>query len=125
MLVDMIKSKVYRLFKTLKLFCLCCLSLSSYEDVIELDLDTTEPQLVIEANLMADTSSIEVLITRTNDFYDNSEPESVSNAVISLESETGEVYMLTQGDPGKYTAENIRVNSGDFFRLRVALEDEF
>jgi hypothetical protein len=125
MLVDMIKSKVYRLFKTLKLFCLCCLSLSSCEDVIELDLDTTEPQLVIEANLMADTSSIEVLITRTNDFYDNSEPESVSNAVISLESETGEVYMLTQGDPGKYTAENIRVNSGDFFRLRVALEDEF
>jgi hypothetical protein len=125
MLDNIIKSRIHRFFKTLCLLYLCCLGMTSCEDVIELDLDTTAPQLVIEANLMADVSSVVVLITRTNDFYDNSKPESVSNAVISLESNTGEVYMLTQDDPGEYKAENIQVNSGDIFTLRVALEDEF
>ena len=124
MFVGMIQSKFHQLLKPLKFFCLFGFGLSSCEDVIELDLETTEPKLVIEASLIADASRVTVLISRTNDFYDNSDPESVSNAMVSLESGMGEVYMLTQDAPGEYNAENIQVNSGDTFTLRVTLEDE-
>lgn len=99
----------------LYLAALCLLVFSSCEEVIELDLDNTSPQLVIEATLDAGTQQVSVFISRSNDFYDNSAPESVAGASVILEHEDGTVYALTENTPGNYTAEDVAALPGFSF----------
>jgi hypothetical protein len=106
---------IYFLLSSLLLF-------SSCEDVINLDLDTVESQIVIEASLNAGSRTITVRISKTNDFYDNTEPEQISGAVIILQSETGETYTLSEDAPGHYTAGEIKINLDESFNLTVEVE---
>ncbi len=97
-------------------------SFSSCEDVIELDLDTTEPQLVIEGTLDAGAQIARVLISQSNDFYDNKVLTTISGASISLQSEIGTVYTLAETASGIYQAENVVVNPGEQVRITIGVE---
>ena len=103
-------------------FILIGSTFSSCEDVIELDLDTTEPRLVIEGTLDAGTQMSQVLISRSNDFYDPSGPEPISGASISLQGEDGAVYTLAETSDGTYRAENVAVNPGEEVMVAVEVE---
>lgn len=96
---------------------------SACEDVIELDLETTEPQLVIEGTLDAGTQEAKVMITESNDFYDNNAPAQVTGASIQLENENGTSYSLPESAPGIYLAQNVAANPGEQFTIRVTLAD--
>jgi len=48
--------------------------MTSCEDVIELDLETSEPQTIIEATIDATTQTATVLLTKSNGFYDQDAP---------------------------------------------------
>ena len=109
----------------LKYFGLLFFSLlifSACEDVIELDLDTTDPQLVIEANLDAGNEVATVILTQSNDFYDNNSPIQITAANISLQSETGAFYELSETTTGIYQVENVKVSSGERVTLSVNVE---
>jgi hypothetical protein len=99
------------------------LLLSSCEDVIQLDLESTESRIVIEATINASSQTATVLISKTNDFYDNTEPEQVSGAIITLQSETGDTYTFSEASPGTYVAENVIANPEEVFNLNVEVED--
>ncbi len=88
-------------------------------DIIDLDLDTTEPRIVIEAILDATDSTCTVTATFTNDFYDSTENEIVSNLDITLTKNNNEKIILTQNPEGKYFADNIIAEKNDEFRLSV------
>jgi hypothetical protein len=96
---------------------------SSCEDVIVLDLDTTEEQLVIEATLDATAQIAQVVLTRSNDFYDNELPASISGATITLANEKGAVYSLTEIENGRYQAANVLAEPGDSFTVTVDLDE--
>ena len=113
---------------TIKHYCFLFISLlvlSSCEDVIELELNSVESQVVIEANLDASSQTAMVLISQTNDFYDTTKPEEISGALITLQSESGNTYTLSETSPGTYKAADIVVNSGEHFDLLVEIEDDF
>lgn len=74
--------------KNIGLFVLGLLFFSSCEDVIELELESVESQIVIEATLDASSQTAKVIISKTNDFYDNTNPEKISGAIITLQSES-------------------------------------
>jgi len=97
---------------------------SSCEEVIELDLNTTEPQLIIEATLDATNAVARVILTKSNDFYNNNSPERISGADINLRSETGTTYMLAETSAGTYVAENIAANQGEVFTISIEVEGE-
>jgi hypothetical protein len=99
------------------------LLLSSCEDVIQLDLESTESRIVIEASLNASNQTATVFISKTNDFYDNAEPERVSGATITLQGETGDTYAFSEASPGTYVAENVIASPGETFSLAVDVED--
>jgi hypothetical protein len=99
------------------------LFLSSCEDVIQLDLESTDSQIVIEASLNASSQTATVLISKTNDFYDNTEPEKVSGAIITLQGETGDTYVFSEASPGTYVAENVIASTEEVFNLSVEVED--
>ena len=95
------------------------LALSSCEDVIELELGTTEPQLVIEATLDASNQIATVSLSKSNDFYDNSAPDKISSATITLSNGTGDIFNLTETNTGIYSAENVAANPDEVFTISI------
>ena len=72
------------------------------EEVIEVDINSTDPQIIIEAQI---TDSIEkngVLITKSTDFYEPNEYDKISDAEIVIEDEMGNSYLLSETEPGYY-----------------------
>ncbi len=106
------------------LFSLSALFLFSCEDVIELDLNTTEPRVIIEANLDASTNRIDVLLSYSNDFYENGEPSKISNANIILSTASGENYVLSEVADGLYTQEGLNVVADESVELQIDIDEE-
>jgi len=83
--------------------------LCSCEEVIEVDLNTSDPRLVIEANinLLEDGSSnATVKLTTTAPFFDDEIPF-VSSAIVSISTSTGEIYDFEYIDNGMYKSDLI------------------
>ena len=76
----------------------------SCEDVIEVDLDTSNPRLVIEAsiNLLEDGSTASVIhLTKTAAFFDNVIPI-VDDAIVKITSEDSEEFTFNHIGNGDY-----------------------
>lgn len=77
---------------------------SSCEDVIEVDLNDSEPRLVIEANMYRwqnGVSSSLVKLTTTAPFFDNQIPI-VSDAEVKIQDADGQLYPFHYTDNGIY-----------------------
>jgi len=77
---------------------------TSCEDVVDIDLNTSEPRLVIEAsiNLLEDgTSNSRVKLTLTAPFFDNQIPE-VDDASVVITADNGMVYSFNYTGNGIY-----------------------
>lgn len=109
--------------KILLLFILS--GLISCEEVIEVDLNESEPKLVIEAsiNLLNDgTSNAYVKITRTYPYFDVEVPY-VSNAEVRIIDDLGVVFPFDYLENGKYEGDLIP-EIGRVYNLEVVLDGE-
>ena len=98
---------------------------TSCEDVVEVDLNTSEPRLVIEAsiNLMVDgTSNSTVKLTLTAPFFENQIPE-VDNASVMITGDNGIVYSFNYMDNGIYGSSLIP-QSGINYTLEIIYNGE-
>ncbi len=111
-------------FKYIVAFFLGMILFYSCEDVIELDLETTESRVVIESFLDAGTGEAKVYISKTNDFYDNSLPEMISGAEISIQDSESVSYGFIESSPGIYVVQGITADPGDSFSLTVETNGE-
>lgn len=81
-------------------FCFSC------EDVIDVDLNESEPKLVIEANVLVledGSSDATVRLTTSAPFFENQIPI-VDDAVVTITSEDGTVFPFTYTTNGIYTS---------------------
>lgn len=99
-------------------------SLMSCTEVIELDLNDSEPSYVLEASVNAVTGEAEVIVSQSGSFTDPGEYPQVSNAVVLLEEEDGASWSLDETTPGLYTAENILVEAGDILTMTVEINGQ-
>mgnify|MGYP003630185790 CR=1 FL=1 len=100
--------------------------LFSCEEVIDLDLDTAEPKLVIEASLNKNdngSTAAFVKITQTTGFTDTIIPV-VPNASVRVIDETGTIYPFLHIENGVYTTENLSVEPETTYTLEVNYENE-
>ncbi|MDQ6472220.1 DUF4249 domain-containing protein [Flavobacterium sp. LHD-80] len=96
--------------KTLALMSLLfMLFFTSCEDVVNLDLDTADPKLVIDAEIIwkkgTDGSQQTIKITKTASYYNGSTPK-VSGAIVRVENSNGDVFTFNQTEAGVYTCTN-------------------
>jgi len=105
--------------KYLTIALLGLLSLTSCEDVIELDLDSSEPVTIIEATIDATTQTATVLLTESNSFYDSNEPTTLSGASILLIDDNGLNYSLEETELGVYQMDNIDLSNTKSFALSI------
>ena len=77
---------------------------TSCEEVVDIELNTSEPRLVIEANIILledGTSNSTVKLTLTAPFFDNQIPE-VDDASVVITADNGMVYPFTYTNNGIY-----------------------
>ena len=113
--------------KTIKLFPLFAILLfiaSSCQKVIQVDLNSADPQLVVEAYVTDAPDSIWVKLTKTVNFSDKNEFPAVDNAVVIISDSDGNSEQLTQTEPGIYRALNLQGTPGRNYNLEIDYNGE-
>jgi hypothetical protein len=89
------KRIVYLLFLASAIF-------SSCEDVINPQLESAEPVLVIDAWINNLPDSQKVILTRTQPYFQNILPPAVSGATVTITDQNGTVFSFLEDKPGEY-----------------------
>ncbi|HVN59166.1 MAG TPA: DUF4249 domain-containing protein [Bacteroidales bacterium] len=110
--MDFIKNR-YLLLVSFAIF------LGSCQDVINLSLKSSDPQLVIEGSVDNHSDSIFVSLHRSTDYYKPTTIQSVNDATVSLKDSSGNVYHFTNSGDGRYSARNLHGQPGESFSLSV------
>jgi hypothetical protein len=93
------------------------------EKVIEVDLNSSTPQVVIEANLVAGTHVFNVSITETGDYFKSTIPTPINNAVVMLQEENGEKLAIPFISNGQY-GKTIVATEGKNYTLTVTIGEK-
>ncbi len=96
-------------------------SLMSCTEVITLDLNDSEPTVVIEALLDGEASTLTVQISESGSFTNPGEYPKVSNARVSLGEANGQLVEVPETAPGIYFLEGIATDTGTTYELSVEI----
>ena len=104
------------------------LLLVACEDVIEVDLDTATPRLVIDASIdwVKNTLGNEqkIILSNTTGYYSNDFP-TVSGANITVTNTTGTVFDFIEASvTGEYICTNFEPIIGETYTLSIQLNGE-
>ncbi|UOB17951.1 DUF4249 domain-containing protein [Abyssalbus ytuae] len=107
---------------------LLVLFLCACEDVVEVNLETGEPKLVIDAEILwqkgTDGSVQTIQITRMTGYY-NQEVPKVSGAQVHIQNSNGELFEFSEVDEaGTYTCNNFIPQLNESYTLEVLVEDQ-
>lgn len=98
-----------------------CAVLASCEKVIDVDLNSGDPQTVVEANLAAGADSLEVRITQTANYFGTADPATINDAQVSLVSLGNRINATPQGN-GIYRISNINATADVEYTLEVSVD---
>lgn len=111
------------------LFILLLLSsLTACEKVIDIDLNSTDPRLVVEADLQADqTPALSVKLSQTVNFSDTIAPPLQTGALVVLVDETtGQRDTAIEVNPGNYrSGPDFIARTGNRYALEITHNDKF
>ncbi|PWB20596.1 DUF4249 domain-containing protein [Flavobacterium sp. HTF] len=100
---------------------------SSCEDVVNLDLETGEAKLVVDAEIIwqkGTTGNEQVIkISKMAPYYNNTTPK-VSGAQVRIENSTGDIFTFNETEPGIYTCTNFIPVLNTDYKLFVTAEGQ-
>jgi hypothetical protein len=116
------------IIKTILITFLTSLFLTSCEEVIDVDLETGAPKLVIDASLkwQKGTSGNEqiIILTKTTGYYEQEVPV-VSGAIVFVTNAIGDVFNFTEiPNTGKYSCSDFLPILNQNYELTVISEGE-
>ena len=106
-------------FFFIPLLLLMCLSFSSCEKVIELDLSESKEVIVIEALVTSNKEPFKVLVSKTSSFFGPKTNDAVSGAKVSLRAENGKPKYFRETSPGVYRLEKITAPANYWYIVDV------
>lgn len=89
------------------------------EDVIQVELDSVEPQIVIEGSVTDGNSPTIVYISKSGDFYEPSIFEKVTGAAVTISDSRGNSEDLVEAADGVYETNSIIGRPGDTYNISV------
>ncbi len=101
------------------LFAIPFVALAACTKVINPDLNSADPRLVIEAELVGGRTSFEVKISRTGDYFGTSQPTPVTDATVTLTETGGSSFALANAGGGRYTLDSYTGKEGTSYTLTV------
>lgn len=98
--------------------------ITSCEEVIEIDLNSSDPQIVIEGIVTDQPGPYTIEITKTTDYYNPGEYPTVSGAIVTISDGTGNFEILTETESGIYQADSLQGYPGRTYSLSVEIDSE-
>lgn len=99
------------------------LALISCEKVIDLDLNTAEPRMVIEGNITSEPGPYLVSLTTSGDYYTAEGINAISGANITITDDLGNSDALIEMEAGKYFTSNMTSESNRTYTIVVNYND--
>jgi hypothetical protein len=94
------------------------------EKVIDVDLNESNPVIVIEGKLSDNLDFTEVKITKTSSYFDADQAEKISGADVSITDDRGHFFRLNEIEEGIYIPYNLLPRTGFKYKLSVEVEDQ-
>lgn len=107
--------KIFSLFAIAAVFASC-------QEVIDIELNSRDAAIVIEANITDQAGPYTVLISKSVNFSDPNVFPGVSGAFVVISDDAGNIDTLVETAGGVYIASNIQGVSGRTYTLRVVAE---
>jgi len=104
------------------LFAVASLFIFSCEKVIDIDLNTSDPKVVIEAYISEGDSTQVVTITRTLNFDETVAFPSVTDAIVTVSDNQGNTASFTHFGNGVYALQNYPGIPGRTYTITVSVD---
>ena len=108
--------------RTIPFYLLILIAVYSCEKVIQVDLNSAAPQIVIEGEVTNAPGPYQVKISKTVNFSSGNIFPGVSGASVKITDNTGVSDVLTETSPGVYKTNQVVGTSGNTYTLSVAVE---
>jgi hypothetical protein len=99
------------------------LGASACQKVVDIDLNTANPKLVVEANLEDHLNTCSVVLTKSVNFNESNVFPSEQGALVLLTKQNGEVDTLKEAMAGVYNKSDIRVCRDSSYTLSIKTKD--
>jgi hypothetical protein len=96
----------------------------SCEKVITVDLNDSDPQIVIEGTVNNQAGPYEVRVSKTRNFNENIPFYGISGALVIISDNSGQVDTLTEIFTGIYKTTSLTGVSGNIYYLKVDVENK-
>jgi len=93
--------------------------LASCEKAIVIDLNSKEPQIVIEGNISNQPGPYKVILTQTANYNESNNFPAVSGAMVTISDDSGISELLAETSSGTYTTSAIQGTPGRSYTLKV------
>lgn len=100
------------------------LSASSCTKVIDIDLNKSNPQYIIEGEVTNAVAVQTVHITRSVNFSEDNNYPAVTNAVVIISDDAGNLDTLIQDEPGYYKTTKIAGIPGRTYKMEVSVDGQ-
>ncbi|MEM9053340.1 MAG: DUF4249 domain-containing protein [Bacteroidota bacterium] len=110
-------------YKTVLIAALAAITMSSCQDVVDLDLPEGENFLVVEGWITNEDRPHNITLTRTAAYFDDADPSPETGASVYIRDDVGMEMLLPETSPGVYTyPESGEV--GRSYQLEVVLQND-
>ena len=109
---------------TLSLFGLSIL-LASCEDIIEVELDSIPPRMVIEGMINDLDPQVQIKLSTTTDYFEAVENPAVRDAYVTVTDEHGNMTAFEEIAPGIFASNSFPVIANTDYTLEVQTEEEY
>src|ERR1022692_4666787 len=106
-----------RICGSILVFIIFYLAFSSCEKVINIDLNSVAPQIVVQGNITNQPGPYTVQLTQTVNFSEPNNFPAVSGAKVIIEDNAGNVDTLTENPAGIYTGTRLTGTPGRSYAL--------
>lgn len=96
----------------------------SCEEIIEIDLNSADPKIVIEGIVTEQPGPYTVTITKTTDYYNPGSYPTVSGAVVSIADDNDFYEELIETGGGIYQSDSLQGTPGRTYTLTVTTEGQ-
>ncbi|MDH4058671.1 MAG: DUF4249 domain-containing protein [Cyclobacteriaceae bacterium] len=115
-------------YNILKLLLISLLFSSACETIINPNLESAEPILVIDAWINNKAEPQVISLSMTQPYFENVVPPPVEGAQVSITDSNGKVYVFTEAEPGAYTwtpvGSEVFGETGLSYELRITANGE-
>ncbi len=108
--------------KTIITFFSILFLFTSCEDVIDIELNSIEPKLVIDGSITDETNSCVISLSKSGDYFEPGIYPTVSEATVSVIDQSGTKSYFEERQPGVYVSDNLRGIENTAYTLTVIAE---